>query len=221
MRISLPSGLVSPFVCALALGGCNDDGVASADSTSSAAGTSEGGSSSEATSGGSSGTPTATSTEPDTDVDPDTTADPVTSASTTETGPDESSETSESSDGSESTGEPGPILGDPLEIPLDVDFDALAMDVADFDGDGNVDVLVTGVYASNVTAAVLYGDGDGTFGAPSFANITGCSAYPAVGDLGVDGRADVVMGGCGVPLAVWQGLDGGGFGPWAISSRCA
>ena len=76
--------------------------------------------------------------------------------------------------------------------------------VADFDQDGNQDIVV-GEYDSN-TVSVLRGKGDGSF--PSHLDIS-AGGYPralTVGDLDADGRVDIVVGSVvnGGPASVVQ-----------------
>lgn len=62
--------------------------------------------------------------------------------------------------------------------------------VADLDGDGFADVIVTAVGLGN-TLAILHGDPDGTLGPPQATGISG--AIIAASDVNQDGRTDLVI----------------------------
>lgn len=103
-----------------------------------------------------------------------------------------------------------------LSFELDIAFDPYGLGVGDFDGDGNDDILVSGIAAgTGVTAAVYLGDGIGGFADPIDPGFGGCSAFPIVGDMNTDGRADVVTLGCGGFLSVYAGQTDGTFAPWS------
>ncbi|MCX4243929.1 FG-GAP repeat domain-containing protein [Paraliomyxa miuraensis] len=101
-------------------------------------------------------------------------------------------------------------------IPLGLWFTPMALEKGDFDGDGDTDLLVTGVEAGvGVTGAVFLGDGAGGFAAAIDANFTACSAFPVAGDVDGDGRTDVVTVGCANDLAVLLGQANGTLAPWS------
>ena len=64
-----------------------------------------------------------------------------------------------------------------------------SMAVADFDGDGNSDVMIVGVKNG---AQVYLGNGKGSF-KWGWSDQTAIGYYPSVGDLNLDGRPDVVI----------------------------
>jgi hypothetical protein len=73
-------------------------------------------------------------------------------------------------------------------------FTPLALEVEDFDADGQQDLLVLGVDNFDGTVARLSrGVGDGTFMAPIDAGLFGASAFPVVGALDDTPGVDVMM----------------------------
>lgn len=162
--------------------GCGDDGaVATGDDSSSDTGTwaDTTFSSVDTTS------PSTTSTTSDTTTT--TTAD---TSGTTED-PSASSESEASS-----TGDPIAPLGPPLEQALDIDFDPLALALDDLDGDGILDLLITGTSDGTVVGATLLGMGNGGFGDPIDAEVGACSAFPISGAIDDDASADLYFGTC-------------------------
>jgi hypothetical protein len=105
--------------------------------------------------------------------------------------------------------------GEAIEVPLVVSFDPLAVEPGDFDGDGAIDLLVSGLGAGVVQGAVLRGLGDGTFAAPVDAHFVACSAYPVVGRMSDDARDDVAALGCPNTMDVLAGQDDATLAPWA------
>lgn len=103
-----------------------------------------------------------------------------------------------------------------VSVALGLWFTPMALEVGDFDGDTEIDLLVVGVQPGmGVTAAVLRGDGTGSFDAPLDAGLSACSAFPVVGDLDGDGRTDVVTLGCSNDLAVFMGQPDGTLVQWS------
>lgn len=92
----------------------------------------------------------------------------------------------------------------------------MALEVGDFDGDGNTDLFVAGVEAGvGVTAIAFLGDGNGGFGDGFDPGFSGCSAFPVVGDLTGDGRTDVITRGCANDVAVFEAQPDGTLLPWS------
>lgn len=88
---------------------------------------------------------------------------------------------------------------------IDVPFEPLALRVAPFDGDGLSDILVTGVDdAGTVVGALSRTEVDGALGALQPAAVSGCSAYPAVGDIGDGGAADLLFDQCDDTMLVFR-----------------
>jgi hypothetical protein len=79
--------------------------------------------------------------------------------------------------------------------------------VADFVGDGILDVLITQGFDHPDNSAILLGNGDGTFGPPIVMN----AYFPegaVVADMNGDGRPDLVF--------QWAGDFGNGLGAYGV-----
>jgi len=92
-------------------------------------------------------------------------------------------------------------------------YEPLSAAVADFNGDGHLDVAVTneGVNGKG-SVMVFFGNGDGTFQKPTIYNL---SAYPdsvAAGDLNGDGRPDLAVAEADVGVAILLNKGDGKFG---------
>lgn len=147
---------------------------------------------------------------------PDSTATPTTDGGSSSTAADTSGS------GTTTGGVIDDPFGDAIEIPLGLAFTPLALALGDVDGDGALDLIVTGTgAASTVQGATLRGDGAGGFMAAVDAQITACSAFPVVGELDGDGRADLFFGTCADEAVFFRGNADGSFaaidvlGPWA------
>lgn len=75
--------------------------------------------------------------------------------------------------------------------PISVGIRPAAIAVADFDGDGKLDLAVTDL--TNSTVSSLLGNGDGTFKAPASFGVGGHPTSVAVGDFNKDGKLDLAV----------------------------
>jgi hypothetical protein len=81
--------------------------------------------------------------------------------------------------------------------------------VADFNLDGNVDVAISQASTSEYLGfgygfSIYLGHGDGTFDSPTTTDLQGALAL-APGDLNLDGKPDLVVGGDGVKIVLGNG----------------
>ncbi len=163
------------LVAATSWTGCgDDDGHASSDASSDGSGGSSSGSSTGVTATDSASSSVGSASSGTTTVDPD----------------------SSGTQGSSSSGGPDDPFGEPQSVPLPIELQPLALALADVDGDGALDLVVTGTANSVVAASTLLGDGAGGFGAPVDGTVPACSAFPIVGDVDGDARADLFYGTC-------------------------
>lgn len=88
--------------------------------------------------------------------------------------------------------------------------------IADFNGDGKADYLVTS--NQNHAANLLLGNGDGTFQAPVAVANTADAVSVAVADLNGDGKPDFVVGNTDGTVGVFINAGGGAFDTPALYS---
>ena len=92
------------------------------------------------------------------------------------------------------------IRGQGVSVPITY-CGGCAINVADVNGDGKLDLVLGGGGSSTATVVALLGNGDGTFGAPIVSTFTpaNSSSYPstgrkmAIGDINGDGAADLAI----------------------------
>jgi hypothetical protein len=85
--------------------------------------------------------------------------------------------------------------------------------VADVNGDGNLDLIVT---SSNYSLLVFLGNGDGTFKNPIFGPSDSYESRPIIGDFNGDGKLDIAVG-TGNGIAFLAGNGDGTFGKQVYS----
>ncbi|HVI09783.1 MAG TPA: FG-GAP-like repeat-containing protein, partial [Candidatus Binatia bacterium] len=85
-------------------------------------------------------------------------------------------------------------LGSPLTTPLPYGLGGYAVAVADFNADGKLDAAVTGEAYPNYMVAVLLGNGNGTFAADGYYNVSAAPLSLASGSFTSDGKTiDLVV----------------------------
>jgi hypothetical protein len=92
--------------------------------------------------------------------------------------------------------------------------ESLALAVADFDGDGNLDIAVTNGlgFGKEGSVMVFFGRGDGTFGRPTVYKLPGYPSGIAAADLNQDNHPDLaVTEGVGGNLLILLNTGGGKF----------
>jgi hypothetical protein len=94
-----------------------------------------------------------------------------------------------------------------------IGFEPLSASVADFNGDGRLDVVVTNRGLNgNGSVMVFFGNGDGTFRGPTMYKMTSYPYSVAVGDLNGDGVPDLAVAEYSAGVAVLLNKGGGKFG---------
>lgn len=188
------------LMCSLALGcGPDEPAIDTASSSGSSSGTT---STSEPTTSG----PGTTSATDATTTTTTTTTTATTTTTTTTTDATTTNDTTDTTDAT-STSEGSTTSVEPVFTPL-------ALEVEDFDGDGEHDLLILGVDTlEGVRARLSRGKGDGTFGAQVDPMLTGASAFPAVGQLDGAGGTDVLMADVGNTIQIFR-WTGDAFAPW-------
>ena len=101
-------------------------------------------------------------------------------------------------------------FGAPVTTPLPYGMSGYAMGVADFDGDGKLDVAVSGESLPNYQTGILLGNGDGTFRADGFYLVAPSPESVAPGHFRGGKNVDLAVGNYeGSSISVLLG-DGGG-----------
>ena len=105
-------------------------------------------------------------------------------------------------------GEPGGVFGAPTFSPYNGSAaGSYEIAAADFNGDGNLDVVIT----TGTGFAILLGNGNGTFQPPEHFNGPSLTKL-AVGDLNMDGRPDIALVAQYSPGVVYLYLNNGAGG---------
>lgn len=103
-----------------------------------------------------------------------------------------------------------PLFAAPF-LPFDTGSTPYSVAIADLNGDGKPD-LTTASYPN--TVSVRFGNGDGTFGAPTDYGTGSYCRLVAIGDLDGDGKPDLVTANVGTDsVSVLLGNGDGTFGP--------
>jgi hypothetical protein len=108
-----------------------------------------------------------------------------------------------------------------VKIPIAPDANPQSVVLADFNGDGNLDIVTTNQFDLSQHASgidVLFGNGDGTFQAPRFLRTDGLVTVLIAGDLNGDGLPDLITIGAPQPLALLNQGDGTFAAPAATAT---
>jgi len=158
-------------------------------------------------------------TEPPTTDPPTTTPTTITTDTTTTTSPtSDTDDTSTTVDPSTSSTTVDPSTTETTDTTTEdpVVFNPLALELADFDGDGLLDLLTLGVDESQAIASRFeHGNGDGTFAPFIDAGLlASASAFPTIGALDNTPGADVILDKAGPPLSISRWVGDGPFAAW-------
>ncbi len=204
---------LSSTLCALTLA-CGPGGLAETTESESGTSTTTGGP--ETSSGPTTTTPPTTVTgDPGTDPTVSTITDPLptttTAPTTSPTSTTTSDDTTTTTTGDVTSNDDG---DDPSSTGIEQVLTPLALELEDFDGDGESDLLVLGVdNFEGVAGRLSLGNGDGTFQPPIDPGLSGASAFPVVGELDDTPGVDVMMAQPGGKAEVFRFADGG-FESW-------
>jgi archaellum component FlaF (FlaF/FlaG flagellin family) len=104
-------------------------------------------------------------------------------------------------------------FGSLVSTPVPYNVDGFEMAVGDFDGDGKLDVAVTGGFGSANQVDILLGNGDGSFRADGYYPVSSSPYSIASGHFNADSKIDLAVGNYqGNSISVLLGNGDGTFG---------